>query len=300
MPIPQKRIDSYDVDASVSDDTALLASKNGKTINIKCSSLPKYVQNNITYNDATESTNGLMSANDKFKLNYTNIAYATCSTAAATAAKVATITGNEKWELKIGSIVIIKYSITNTASNCTLNVNNTGAKPFWYNASVYTGNSSLVCGIANHFIIYMYDGTNWVWIGHSADNNSTYSNVSLGQGYGTCSTAAATVAKVVTLSNYELVVGGVIAVKFTYAVPASTTMNINSKGAKAIYHSGAAIKAGVINAGDTCTFMYNGSQYVLLSIDRQSSSSSSSGHGVEIKATEPTGQNINDEWLQEY
>ena len=49
MPIPQKRIDAYDVDTSVSDDTVLLASKNGKTINIKCSSLPKYVQNNITY-----------------------------------------------------------------------------------------------------------------------------------------------------------------------------------------------------------------------------------------------------------
>lgn len=32
MPIPQKRIDMYDVDTSVSDDTALLASKNGKTI----------------------------------------------------------------------------------------------------------------------------------------------------------------------------------------------------------------------------------------------------------------------------
>jgi hypothetical protein len=32
MPIPQKRIDSYDVDASVSDDTILIANKNGKTI----------------------------------------------------------------------------------------------------------------------------------------------------------------------------------------------------------------------------------------------------------------------------
>lgn len=32
MPIPQKRIDTYDVDTSVSDDTILIANKNGKTI----------------------------------------------------------------------------------------------------------------------------------------------------------------------------------------------------------------------------------------------------------------------------
>ena len=49
MPIPQKRIDSYDVDTSVSDDTILIATKNSKTINIKCSSLPEYMQENITY-----------------------------------------------------------------------------------------------------------------------------------------------------------------------------------------------------------------------------------------------------------
>jgi hypothetical protein len=61
--------------------------------------------------------------------------------------------------------------------------------------------------------------------------------------------------------------GGIVAVKFTNAVPASATLNINSKGAKAIYHKGAAIKAGVIKAGDTATFIYS-SQYHLLSVDR--------------------------------
>ncbi len=32
MPIPQKRIDSYDIEASVSDDTILIANKNGNKI----------------------------------------------------------------------------------------------------------------------------------------------------------------------------------------------------------------------------------------------------------------------------
>ena len=85
---------------------------------------------------------------------------------------------------------------------------------------------------------------------------------------GTCATEEATTEKAVTLSGYSLVTGGVVAVKFTYAVPASATMNINGKGAKSIYYRGAAITAGVIEAGDVATFVYDGSQYHLLSIDR--------------------------------
>ena len=49
MPIPQKRIDSYDIETSVSDDTILIANKNGKTINIEFSSIPNYIQENISY-----------------------------------------------------------------------------------------------------------------------------------------------------------------------------------------------------------------------------------------------------------
>ena len=41
--------------------------------------------------------NGSMSANDKQKVDVTNIAYGTCSTAAATAAKEIATTGNTNW-----------------------------------------------------------------------------------------------------------------------------------------------------------------------------------------------------------
>lgn len=100
------------------------------------------------------------------------------------------------------------------------------------------------------------------------DTNTTYNNAGLGQGYGTCATAEATAAKAVTLSGYTLTLGGIVAVKFTYGVPASATMNINSKGAKAIFYKGAAITAGIIKAGDTVTFIYDGTQYHVISIDR--------------------------------
>ena len=49
MPIPQNRIDSYDKETTVSDDTILIANKNGKTINIDFSSIPNYIQENISY-----------------------------------------------------------------------------------------------------------------------------------------------------------------------------------------------------------------------------------------------------------
>ncbi len=84
--------------------------------------------------------------------------------------------------------------------------------------------------------------------------------------YGTCSTAATTAAKTVSITGYKLVTGNIVTVKFTYAVPASATLNITSTGAKNIYHKGAAIAANVINAGDTATFIYNG-QYHLIAID---------------------------------
>ena len=223
--------------------------------------------NATTTATATTSANGLMSASDKSKLDNTNDAYGTCTTDAATAAKVVTVADNNKWVLKSGSRVIVKFSATNTAQNPTLNVNNTGAKSIVYNTAVITTSNLGYAGTANRYVEYVYDGTNYVFLAWSIDNNTTYSPQSLGNGYGTCDTAAATTAKVVTLSNYNLTTNGFVAVKFTYDVPANATMNINSKGAKSIYYKGAAITANVIKAGDLATFVYNGSQYHLISLD---------------------------------
>jgi phage gp45-like len=227
------------------------------------------------YSAATTSAAGLMSASDKSKLNSTNIVYGTCDTAAGTAAKVITIQGNDNWALTTGSIVVVKFTNTNSASNVTLNVNGTGAKSIWYNNAAYTSSSNIVCGYAKRYTTYMYDGTYWVWLSYGTDANTTYTNVALGQGYATCDTAASTVAKVATLGSYALTANGIVAVKFTYDVPANATLNINSKGAKSIYHRGAAIQAGVIKAGDTATFIYN-TNYHLISIDRSETVAASS------------------------
>lgn len=199
--------------------------------------------------------------------NTSSIAYGTCDSVSATAEKVVTV-DNENWELKVGNVVMVYFTASNSASNVTLNVNETGAYPIWYNNAEYTSTGTAYTGYAKRVTTYMFNGTHWVWIASSYDSNTTYKNVALGHGYATCSTAAATAAKVGTLSSYTLTTGGIVAVKFTYAVPADSTLNINSTGAKKIFYRGSAIVNDVIKAGDIATFIYDGTQYQLLTIDR--------------------------------
>ena len=125
-----------------------------------------------TYSAASTSAAGLMSSSDKTKLNYTNIAYGTCSTAAATAAKVITISGNTKWALTAGSMITVLFSTTNTASNPTFNVNGTGAKNVYYANAQITTTSLSYAGYASRPMNYMYDGTQYIFIGWGVDNNS--------------------------------------------------------------------------------------------------------------------------------
>ena len=193
-------------------------------------------------------------------------AWGTCDTEAATAEKVIVI-DDPNWKLEVGSLITVRFSATNSASNVTLNVNNTGAYGIRAStSSPYASTSGTYCGTANRAFTYIFDGSYWQWISGGAYPSST-TNVSLGQGYATCSTAAATKAKTASLSSYTLSTGGIVAVTFTNDVPASATLNINSKGAKNIYHKGAAITDGVIKAGDTATFIYS-TRYHLISIDR--------------------------------
>lgn len=106
---------------------------------------------------------------------------------------------------------------------------------------------------------------------YDKDSNTTYTPQKLGSGYGTCTTAEATAAKVVTLTDYELVKNGIVAVKFSYPLCASATLNINGKGAKPVYVGGAAVTATnckSVQAGDIGYFIYDGTAYHFLGTDR--------------------------------
>lgn len=86
--------------------------------------------------------------------------------------------------------------------------------------------------------------------------------------YTTCGTAAGTAAKTASVTNFSLETGAQVRVKFTYAnTVANPTLNINSSGAKAIYWHGAALpSAQYWAAGAVLDFVYNGSQWELVSV----------------------------------
>lgn len=84
--------------------------------------------------------------------------------------------------------------------------------------------------------------------------------------YGTCSTAAATVAKVVTCAGFVLETGASIAVKFTnYNTGASPTLNVNSTGAKSIKMYGTtAPNTYMWRSGEAVLFVYDGSYWQMV------------------------------------
>ena len=86
----------------------------------------------------------------------------------------------------------------------------------------------------------------------------------LGICYANCTTAFITTAKTAAATNYKLVLGGLVAIKFTNSVIAHSTLDINDTGAKDIYYNGVAIQSNIIQSGDIALFVYNGRRYELL------------------------------------
>ena len=94
--------------------------------------------------------------------------YASCATAAATAEKAVTLAG---FTLATGARITVRFTVTNTAANPTLNVNSTGAKPIQYrNAAISAGYLA-----ANRVYEFVYDGAAWELVGDiNTDTNTTY------------------------------------------------------------------------------------------------------------------------------
>lgn len=113
------------------------------------------------------------------KADKTLVSYCSCSTAAATAQKE--VVAPEGWVLESGRIIAVKFVNTNTAQNPTLKVGTADAKSIYYNNAVVTTGSLFAGGEADRVTLYIYDGTRFVWLGHSIDNNTTYSAMSVSE-----------------------------------------------------------------------------------------------------------------------
>ena len=183
-------------------------------------------------------------------------------------AKSVTISGIAA--LENGLIIQVKNNSVRSASGVQLNLNNLGATRIYCN---YNGTAKQVTNEwrENGVFLLVYntrtDSANprWDIIGYVPKN--------IEQGFGilTCNTAAGTAAKTASTNdvvNYSPVKNSYVSVKFTHAVSANATLNIDSTGDVPLYYRGSAIINNIIKANDIATFVYNGTNYNLVSVDR--------------------------------
>ena len=104
--------------------------------------------------------------------------FATCSTAAGTTEKVVPMSG---FVLATGARIVVKFTVTNTVSAPTMNVNGTGAKPIKYHGGSF---SAFYLG-ANKVHEFVYDGANWCFVG---DLDTRYTHPNSGVTAGTYNT----------------------------------------------------------------------------------------------------------------
>ena len=86
-----------------------------------------------------------------------DLRYGTCDTAAATAAKVVTLSG---FTLVTGATIHVKFTNSNTVANPTLNVNSTGAKSIMRYGTTAVSTSTDTSWLAGAVVSFTYDGTN--------------------------------------------------------------------------------------------------------------------------------------------
>lgn len=106
--------------------------------------------------------------------------YGTSTSAAADTKKVVSIPSVDT--LSVGTIIIIKPTITSTVANSTIKLNNFNAYPMRYNNAAITTSTDSIVWNAAYPSIWVFDGTYWVFAGHGVDSNTTYSAMSVAEG----------------------------------------------------------------------------------------------------------------------
>lgn len=106
--------------------------------------------------------------------------YATCDTAAAEAAKVAATTPGSNFSLETGARITVKFTVTNTAANPTLNVNSTGAKAIYYRGQPISASYLM----ANRTYEFIYNGTQYELVGDLDSNTAHNHSAGVGLAYG--------------------------------------------------------------------------------------------------------------------
>ena len=109
-------------------------------------------------NEAPLNDKAYTRLNGQWTTNITSYGY--CTTAIDTVAKTVSI---PNFQLVIGSTIFVKFQNANNASNPTLNVNSTGAKPIYRYGTTAASTSSDTNGWrAGSILALTYDGTGWI------------------------------------------------------------------------------------------------------------------------------------------
>lgn len=103
-----------------------------------------------------------------------NVCYGTCTTAAATAAKVVTVDSDSFTAYKTGQILIVKFTYAQSASSCSLNVNSLGAKTAYARMNGNSSINSTYGWSAGAFVTFVFDGSNFRML-----NNGKYAAYNL-------------------------------------------------------------------------------------------------------------------------
>lgn len=106
--------------------------------------------------------------------------------------------------LSEGQIIIVKPTITSTVADATLKLNNFTAYPILYGTAAITTSTDSITWAAGYPSWFRFDGSNWVFLGHGVDNNTTYSAMSVSEG----TTGTATTSRVVRADYLSQIIRG--------------------------------------------------------------------------------------------
>lgn len=231
---------------------------------------------------STSQNSGCWMCIDNYWTN--TIPQAQCDTAAATAAKTATMTSYSTTNTKSHLMVNVRYTNT-SATALTLNINSQGAKPVYINGTASsTTNHTLPAG---SYLVY-YDGTNYYFrtdgmiTGSVTGTASKLSNLFAIDGnytdgsssvdhFATCSTAADTATKVVKSGDPTFITatGARIAVKFTVTNTAAVNtlklkVGMDSAAYPIKYRGSNLITAGTLSANRVYEFVFDGTNWEIV------------------------------------
>jgi hypothetical protein len=251
----------------------------------------KTIAANISGNAGTASKwatarniNGMLVQGDANRVNY-----GTCSTAAATAAKVVDCTG---FELVTGAEITVKFTVTNTATQPTLNVNGTGAQTIYYRGN-YISPSYLA---ANRTYTFRYSGTGYDLVGDldtdtNSDTKVSQTLVSDNASYPLLLAPSGQTATTTTTARFD---SGVTLNPSTNTIAANVSgsaakvanaLTVQANGTSLYTYDGSAAKTINIKAGSNITITSDNSGNIIIN----SSSDSSGDAGVIVYQAESGG-----------